>query len=132
MDVQNTFTDWQFRDAQPYSGYNYYRVLAVNFNDEKVYSAINSIYFKESSSVSIYPNPVKNGHINLVLANTPRGAYQLRLLNNSGQSVFSKKLYHSGENSTESYSLGKYPRGIYMLEVNRTPDKKVILKVSVD
>ncbi len=132
MDVQNTFTDCQFRDTRPYSGYNYYRVLAISFNNEKVYSAINSIYFKENSSATIYPNPVKSGRINLVLANKPPGVYCLRLLNSSGQSVFSKTLIHSGESNTQSYSLGKYPRGIYMLKLNRTADEQIVLKVSVD
>ncbi len=132
MDVHNIITDWQFLDAQPYLGYNYYRVIAVGINNEKFYSSIASTHFKEISSVNIYPNPVKNGLINLVLANKPPGVYQLRLLNSSGQSVFSKSVTNSGETNRQSYSLGKYPRGIYMLELNRAPDQPIVLKVSID
>jgi hypothetical protein len=131
-EVQNVSTDCQFRDPQPYLGNNYYRVIAVGTNNEKYYSSIASTHFKEISSVNVYPNPVKNGLINLVLANKPPGVYQLRLLNASGQSVFSKSVMHSGETNRQSYSLGKYPRGIYMLELNRIPDEPIVLKVSVN
>ena len=132
MDVQDVSTDWQFRDTRPYLGYNYYRVIAVGTNSEKFYSSIASTHFKEISLVNIYPNPVKNGLVNIVLANKAPGVYHLRLLNAAGQSVFSKSVSHSGETNRQSYSLGKYPRGIYMLELNRTADEQIVLKVIVD
>ena len=72
--------------------------------------------------ISVYPNPVSNGIINLQLDNQPAGNYGIRLLNKSGQVMMQRQVEHAGGSSTEIISLDKYtPRGIYQLEVTK-PD----------
>ncbi|MDZ4822374.1 MAG: hypothetical protein SH856_02835 [Flavobacteriales bacterium] len=54
---------YTFHDAQPPQGMNYYRFLQVDFNGMSGYSNVESVNFKNTSSV-ILPNP-NNGVFHL-------------------------------------------------------------------
>jgi len=80
--------------------------------------------------ISVYPNPVVNGIINLQLNNQPQGNYGMRLLNKSGQTIMQKQIQHTGGSSTETISLDKYlPRGMYQLEVTKPDGTKSNINV---
>ena len=80
--------------------------------------------------MSIYPNPVRNGIINLQLTEQPPGTYGIRLLNKMGQVMLSKQINHTEGSSTETIQLDKYsPRGIYQLEVSGPDGNKVNMNV---
>ena len=81
---------------------------------------------KGKQAISIYPNPVTNGTINLQLTNQPAGEYGIRLLNKMGQVMISKQINHDEGSSTETIQLNKYAaHGIYQLEVTK-PDGSII------
>lgn len=72
--------------------------------------------------ILVYPNPVANGVINLKMSNMPQGVYNVRVINNQGQTVLIKQIIHSAGNNTEAIQLGKGVKGAYHLEVTK-PDK---------
>ena len=85
---------------------------------------------KGKQSISIYPNPVINGTINLQLTNQPAGEYGIRLFNKMGQVMISKQINHAEGSSTETIQLDKYSaHGIYQLEVTKPDGNKVNMNV---
>ena len=85
---------------------------------------------KEKQSISIYPNPVINGLINLQLTNEPEGSYGIRLLNKSGQVMITKQISHAKGSSAETIQLDKYAaHNIYQLEVTKPDHSQININV---
>ena len=118
-------------DTHPVQGYNYYRVKSVDINGKAAYSNIVKVMMgSDKQEISVYPNPVVNGIINLQLNNQPQGKYGIRLLNKSGQTILQKQIEHAGGSSTETISLDKYiSKGVYQLEITRPDGTKSNISV---
>lgn len=56
--------DYAFTDVAPLSGRSYYRIKAVDINNEANLSAVRTLYKEAPPSLTIYPNP-GNGHYQL-------------------------------------------------------------------
>ena len=82
--------------------------------------------------MSLYPNPVVNGVIKIKFNNMPQGLYKVRVLNNLGQTVLNKQIYHATGNSIEVIELGKKIKGIYHLEVIRPDNSKFSTTIIAD
>ena len=124
-------SNYSWLDENPSEGYNYYRILSTDKNGKTAYSTVVKVLIgKRKQDISIYPNPVENGTINLQLTNQPAGIYGLRLLNNMGQVMISKQINHAEGSSTETIQLDKYSaHGIYQLEVTKPDGNKVNMNV---
>lgn len=78
-------------------------------------------------SINIYPNPVNNGNINLRFDNMPQGNYKVRVINNLGQTILSKQIYHAQGSSIEM--LHVTGKGAYQIEVIRPDQTRFSTKV---
>ena len=109
--------NWLHENAA--KGINFYRVKSVDFSNIEKYSSIVSVVIgKGISSFNITPNPVTNNRLNLQFINQAAGEYSLRLVNGTGQLLFSKNIVLIGGNSTLSFELpSEIAPGIYNLEV---------------
>ena len=125
------YGSYQWIDKQPVSGYNFYRIMSVGQDNKTEYSTVMKILVDDQKpSLSVYPNPVTNGVINLQFTNQPGGIYSLRLLNVSGQVIASKQIIHNGNNQTENIKWDhKLARGVYDLEVTKPAGETEIIKV---
>jgi hypothetical protein len=116
-----TATSYQWVDANVVNGYHYYRILSTELDGKTSYSKIVRVLVGNNYSASkiiIYPNPIKDGVINLQFENQEAGVYQLRLLNTVGQLMMSKTITHPGGSSSELLLLNTtISRGIYQLEI---------------
>ena len=118
-------------DVHAVEGFNYYRIKSVNFSGESTYSDIVKVFMGSLKPlITIYPNPVRDGVLNLQFANEPQGNYGIRLLNNLGQIIVSKQVTHAGGNSTQTikwdYNL---VHGVYHLEVFKPDGGVKVIKV---
>lgn len=78
------------------------------------------------NGITIFPNPVRDGIMNVQMNGMPAGNYIARLMNNSGQVVFTKSITHQKTAVVEMLHVpGKIAKGIYQLEII-TPDNRVI------
>ena len=50
---------YQFIDSTPFDGRNYYRLQQVDFDSEKSFSRVLSLYF-ERPEISFFPNPAND------------------------------------------------------------------------
>jgi hypothetical protein len=120
----NTGTaNYSWLDANVLQGYYYYRIRCINKDGKIQYTGIVKVLIGNNKpSITIYPNPITNGIINLHLDNLPGGKYGIRLMNQLGQVIVTKQIERTGGSSIESiqwnYNLA---HGIYRLEITQ-PD----------
>ncbi len=120
---QGSYT-YTWTDMNPVAGYNFYRIRSTSRSGEIKYSDIVKVLIgKPDAGITVYPNPVQNNTINLLMNNMEAGTYSLRLISSTGQVVQTLQLKHAAGNSTESIPLGsQVSRGTYNLEIIK-PDK---------
>lgn len=108
----NAVVSYQALDANPYTGYTYYRLKQTDLNGKVTYAKnIVSVYnVFAQSTLSVYPNP-SNGIIQLDLENKEAGVLSVK--NSLGEIVFTIEL--SVENS--QIDLSHLPAGIYILSL---------------
>jgi len=120
-------------DENPASGNNFYRIKSVDKDGSRKYSLIIKVstLIAGTGSISIYPNPIKGNMVNLRFVNQPVGNYQLRLINNTGQLVYSGRLTINSDNVTQSLLMAqKLGGGIYQLEI-KAPDNTVQIQKAI-
>jgi len=119
---------WQDNDAV--AGNNYYRIVSVETEGGLSYSNVANVKLQTvNMSVSVYPNPIKNNLIGLQFTDAPEGVYNLRLLDNIGQELFTKSITHPGGTGRIPVQIsGSLAGGAYTLEIiNRDNTKQSVL-----
>jgi autotransporter-associated beta strand protein len=114
-----TTNSYNFFDATPFSGANYYRIKAISLNGEVKYSSIVVVRLNtKGTKVTLYPNPVKGSTIQLQLSNLEKGNYSVTLFNQLGQQVMSKTINHNGGSSNQTIEIGTLASGVYELRLS--------------
>jgi hypothetical protein len=118
--AQNNRTSYNYNylDATPTQGTNYYRLRSVSNTGEVSYSNILRINLgARKTDLAILSNPVVGRNVNLQLSNFNRGQYAINVFNNVGQKVFTQSMNLTGGSSTEIVSLPSgITRGNYFLQ----------------
>lgn len=69
-------------------------------------------------AISIAPNPVTGGMVNLKFNNQPEGRYTVRVMSLNGQVLLNRVVVHTGGSSNQVLNLGsRFAAGNYRLEV---------------
>ena len=128
---KGTIENYSAADNKPSGGFNYYRIRTVDLNGKVQYTSVVKVFMGMGKpEISIYPNPIINGVINLHLTNLPAGQYGIRLLNKMGQVIVSRKVIHAEGSSIEpikwDYNLA---HGLYQLEISQPDGSKKNLNV---
>jgi hypothetical protein len=129
----NYTSTYKWTDIYPAAGNSFYRISSVDISGHIQFSNIVKVGVGLTKQlISVYPNPVTNGIINLQLANQPKGIYTARLFNNFGQALHVTQLKHDGGNSTQTIQINKnISKGNYQLEVITPDNKKVNTKILI-
>ena len=80
--------------------------------------------------ITIHPNPITNGVINLHLVNQPAGTYGIRLLNPLGQTIVSRQVTRAKGTTTEQIKWNYYlAHGTYQLQVSKPHGEVKVIRV---
>jgi len=114
-------------------GNNYYRIKAIDNNRLINYSQIIKLKFGSTkvASISVYPNPIKNGVVQLQLSDIEQGEYTIRIINIVGKGEFTKVIHHLGGSSVQPINLKEVSKGTYVLQVfnhKMILTKKMVIK----
>ena len=122
---------YTWTDADVAAGFNYYRIKSVDVNGKMEYSKVVKVFMGSlEQSITVYPNPIENGVINLQMVNQQTGEYGIRLFNKTGQVLISKQIHHTEDGSTEKVDLSRYlSHGIYQMEVSKPDGSKMNINV---
>jgi hypothetical protein len=120
---------WLDQKATP--GYNYYRIRSIDLNGKVNYSEVVKVLIEViTPEIKIYPNPIRDGVINLHLINQPAGTYYIRLLNPLGQTIVAKQVTRAQGSTIEhiqwNYNLA---HGTYQLQVTKPNGELKVINV---
>jgi hypothetical protein len=117
-----TPVNYNWFDANPIMGSNFYRVKAMDKAGNIKYSDIVKVTFgKGEPSIVVYPNPVAGKTFRLDLNNLVKGMYVLNLYSNDGRLVHTEQWQHDGTQATRTISLkGDIAHGSYQLQLSNT------------
>ncbi|MFY7899002.1 MAG: T9SS type A sorting domain-containing protein, partial [Chitinophagaceae bacterium] len=112
----------------PNSGFNYYQLKQYDADGKFTFSNIVRVNFGISSSVSVYPNPVKVGELVNLKFNNPENNISLTVMD-LNQRVVLQRVY-SGINTNINFSTLAMQPGMYILKINNS-SKEMISKIFV-
>lgn len=119
----NSGNNYQFIDATPMPGINYYRLKLIDNSNNITYSVVRQLNFNEVSPIKVFPNPVTQGTLTV---STTEECMHIELLNILGQRL--KTFATSG--FVNNITIGKLPKGVYQLKIfTRTDTKTVSINV---
>ena len=106
-------------DAAPFPGANYYRIKVLEISGKVIYSKVMRVDFGASAQgFTLYPNPVK-GNLISVSVNNRQGHYTIKVINTSGQEIYSQRIIHQGGSLTQTVELPASAKpGVYSMVVS--------------
>ncbi len=115
----NTSNNYNWFDAAPASGSNYYRIRSLEKSGRAAYSQTVKVDMgKAATGINAYPNPITGNSFQLQMNNLPKGNYTIRITNTGGQEVFSKAIEHRGGSANQRMELDhETGMGAYQLEL---------------
>jgi len=123
--------NYSWLDENVTSGYQYYRVRSIGKDGQLQYTQIVKVLIGDlDASISVYPNPIVNGSIQIQFSNQVAGVYEIRLMNSLGQLILSKVVTHNDGNSSEIITPAhKLAKGIYQLEIIKPDGNVEVVKI---
>ncbi len=128
----NTVT-YNWVDLNPSIAVNYYRIKSVDANGTFKYSGVVKAEIRKTgTSITVTPNLITGNTMNIKFTGQMKGKFTLRLLNNSGQLVYSSQKTHTGGNNLQSINLpSSIPTGSYQLEIFAPDNNRQIQKIMI-
>ena len=125
--------NYSWLDKNPSQGNNYYRIRSTGLNGQIEYSKVVKVNIGSlKRAITVYPNPVRNNLINLMLSDEPEGVYGIKLMTKTGQVILFRQIQHATGTNSEQVAPNKYlARGIYQLEVTKPDGTKTNITISV-
>jgi hypothetical protein len=123
----NSILTYNFKDIDPMTGVNFYRIKQTDFDGKFAYSEIKAVTMSPGETgFSVFPNPVKSGENLQVVPFNGVGDYTLDILSATGQ-IFSD---YSANGSSIIAINESIPKGVYYI-VATTKTEKHIEKIVV-
>ncbi|WP_426295264.1 T9SS type A sorting domain-containing protein [Dyadobacter endophyticus] len=101
---------YDFKDASPMTGTNYYRLKQIDLDGTYMYSSAVALRFDVvKGALSVYPNPVVNGRLSLNLPHA--GSYKASIYNVAGVEVM------QANQSGDSLDIRNLRAGLYVVRI---------------
>lgn len=129
--LNNIAGNYLWIDKTQVAGDIFYRIKSFGVSGSIKYTPVMSIkHVQSTASITVYPNPVQGNTINLQMANQTTGMYQLKLINNAGQIVYSNKIGINSSSMSQSLHVGdNVLKGMYQLEVKNADNVATVKTV---
>ena len=120
-----TSAEYKHNDAMPLASDNFYRIKANSLSRQVQYSAIVKVAAqKETPSISVYPNPVEGGLMQLRFSGQAAGRYQVQLSNTAGQVLYKTILNLTSATQSQQLVIPAETKGAAQLKIT-APDGTV-------
>lgn len=106
-----------FRDIDPLSGLNYYRLKQVDFDGSFTYSNTLAVDVSFDSDLKVFPNPLSGNQLRIQFGHDGKQANVI-IRDLRGQEVFRDEILSAEEGLIfRQLNLPELPKGVYLLEV---------------
>ncbi len=125
---------YNWLDEHPLTGNNFYRIRSIAIGGAVKYSQVVKVNMNgEPSSITVYPNPIKDNIIRVSFNNVAEGDYDVRLFSQSGQLHLQQNVYHVAGNENMSIPVQSgLAKGVYNLEISLRKGKKRVIKIMIE
>ncbi len=115
----NGYGQYSWLDENPFSGKNFYRIVANEAVGYAMQSEVVYVNIKKPESVfQVLPNPVIDQQIIIHADEMTKGFYFIQLLNAAGQQLLKTNINHPGASFNQRLIIqNKLPAGIYYLRI---------------
>jgi hypothetical protein len=125
----NASETYQWLDASPVTGNNYYRIRAVETSGDPIFSKTVLVDLTNLTAngpeIRVFPNPVQNRQLNLYINVRQKGQYTLTLSDPAGRQLIKQIIDHPGGSLHRLIDVNKIPGGLYYLEIINKNNKYV-------
>ncbi len=123
---------YSYVDATASKAKNWYRVKANNIAGSPKYTQIVMVNelgadLPSIANISIYPNPVSEGLVNVHFENQPAGLYSIQVSNKLGQVLQTGKVQISANSMLHTINIGSKATGSYQVTIINEAGAKTIL-----
>lgn len=121
---------FNYFDAKPISGNNYYRIAGVLSNGSFNFSGVLLLKSKENGTdkIQLYPNPVKNKQLQILWNGLERGQYQAELFTIEGKVLYTQNLKVIGDRQQTVMPIPQSTsKGYYLVRIKN--DKGELISV---
>ncbi|HEX8460539.1 MAG TPA: T9SS type A sorting domain-containing protein, partial [Segetibacter sp.] len=105
--------EYFYLHENPAAGKNYYRLKIFDTDGSFKYSVVRIVLFANATSITVYPNPVKDV-LNISINATGGEISDVRIMNAYGQQMWQQKV-----NGTVQVDMKTWASGMYMVQVQR-------------
>lgn len=114
---------YQYVDAHPVQGNNYYRLKQMDRNGTFEYSSVRVVNFKKSA-MNVFPNPVTDRVISVSMDNFEDEYLEARLMDLNGKIVVATNMQFSSSSDAQFVIDATLSPGVYLFELmNATGNK---------
>ena len=122
---------YEYTDAKPAKGMNYYRLRQVDYGGRFDYSSVQSVKISSHSTTMLAPNPLQEGNNAILHYDSDNEAdLNIAVFNHLGQLILSKQTgVEKGANNLP-LDLSQLPKGVYALRLQTgtsLPDTKQVV-----
>jgi len=113
-----TSSTYEFTDAQPLKGHNYYRLVQTDFDGKSEYVGdIVLVDFYNEGEISIQPNPVKGNHFSLLYASSEDNhRMEAEIYSINGQLMYATSFEVVKGQNNWNVQVDNLSQGIYILK----------------
>jgi hypothetical protein len=110
---------YKWLDGQPLQGNNFYRIRDISSSGgSTLTSVVNVLVTDANGTVTVYPNPVTDGNLQLQLNGLDGGNYTVNLYNTAGQKLLESSFSHTRGSAKYIVHLPSHiVKGVYKLEL---------------
>jgi len=131
MPTANNFGDpyYNYRDVQATVYAQWYRIKANPISGTPIYSMTvkaDEGFEKTIAALTVFPNPVVNGILNIAFTKQPIGLYKLQVINSNGQVVHTEVVNVQTDNLQKKIVIAGMTGGIYRLLLIDVDGKKTL------
>lgn len=113
---------YEYVDANPFAGNNYYRLKITDADYKTTYSSLQKVYIRSAEDrLMIYPNPAKE---NIIIEGELPVSAKIRLLSSDGKLILEKEVFTNQQRI--QFNLPSLTAGIYFVQVNNVMRKILI------
>ena len=103
-------------DLIPFKPITFYRLKIIDIDNSYKYSNVISVVNNNVSTISVYPNPIKD-NLTVHLSNATAAAYAITLIDINGKAIMSKNVTLLNGQSLIQLDCKKIPPGLYVLKL---------------